>query len=766
MTLLAGVLTLFVVLPASANHPVGSSLQVIKEINSAPVNRAITLRAVLSAPAVTAVDIAFEFEGGPYEGTDAVGSNTADEICTIAAAASECTISVTATASGTGLVRAWVDHDKLEGSETGGVREADTGEGRLANGDPYMPIVNPGADCLHPDDQRDTRFDQCADGEVAPGNNENEPDTTDVVQVTWTDAPSRIECFDSNPLNGTDVEVNTLDQDETYTCRASDSSGRPVGGVAIDGEHLGGLNEPGDQDADAAGSPDYDWRATTPPDSVNDSDSGCETDSGTGECTITIEALGQSSATAFAQICFWLDTDRTDGPPEVNGDSDFDQASEGTSDGGDCDLEKAQSGEDTDATDVVALQWRDESPVGTFVDVNPEVANATVGVNTGITATVYSQFGDKFVGSTTVRAERFEGSPSDTDGNSTSVPDGLCTTSNSDSCTIAFASSAAGSARICSYIGTAPTLAGDNNNGTCAGEDVTDGLLNPQDVTRILWTASAATTTTTTPGGGGGGNEAQGYSLVGEDGSLYAFGSAKNVGDMRGTKLNAPVIGVAYTPGGNGYWLVAKDGGIFTFGDAAFFGSMGDQKLNSPVLGMAATPTGKGYWLFAGDGGIFTFGDAAFFGSMGDQKLNQPVINMEPLASGNGYWLVAADGGIFSFGKADFYGSMGDQKINQPVFDMTSTDTDKGYWLIARDGGVFSFGDAAEKFYGNPVNETNPKPTRIIGMDSTPASFGYWIADASGKVWNYGNAQALGDRFGLSNPAPMIGFASVPGTKP
>ena len=273
----------------------------------------------------------------------------------------------------------------------------------------------------------------------------------------------------------------------------------------------------------------------------------------------------------------------------------------------------------------------------------------------------------------------------------------------------------------------------------------------------------AATTTTTAPNNGG--SSTQGYSLVGEDGSLYAFGTAKNVGDMKGKALNAPIIGVAYTPGGNGYWLVAKDGGIFTFGDAEFFGSMGGSPINSPVIGMAATPTGRGYWLFAGDGGIFTFGDAKFFGSMGDQKLNAPVINMEPLESGNGYWLVAADGGIFTFGLAEFFGSMGDKKINQPVFDMTSTDTDGGYWLVARDGGIFSFGDAEPKFYGSAVNEF-PRPTKVIGMDSTPGSLGYWIADASGKVYEYGNAEDLGDRYFSNNPAPMISFASVPGLKP
>lgn len=50
-------------------------------------------------------------------------------------------------------------------------------------------------------------------------------------------------------------------------------------------------------------------------------------------------------------------------------------------------------------------------------------------------------------------------------------------------------------------------------------------------------------------------------------------------------------------------------------------------------------------------------------------------------------------------------------------------------------------------------------------MDSTPGSLGYWIADASGKVYPYGNAQPLGDRYQANNPAPMIGFASVPGLK-
>jgi hypothetical protein len=64
-----------------------------------------------------------------------------------------------------------------------------------------------------------------------------------------------------------------------------------------------------------------------------------------------------------------------------------------------------------------------------------------------------------------------------------------------------------------------------------------------------------------------------------------------------GKVLNAPVIGMASTPGGHGYWLVAADGGVFSFGSARFYGSMGGKPLNARVVGMATpcqTPSGIG----------------------------------------------------------------------------------------------------------------------------------------------------------------------------
>ena len=66
----------------------------------------------------------------------------------------------------------------------------------------------------------------------------------------------------------------------------------------------------------------------------------------------------------------------------------------------------------------------------------------------------------------------------------------------------------------------------------------------------------------------------------------------------------------------HGYWLVGADGGIFTFGTAKFHGSTGNLVLNRPVVGITASPDHGGYRLVASDGGLFAFGDSRYYGSI------------------------------------------------------------------------------------------------------------------------------------------------------
>ena len=243
-----------------------------------------------------------------------------------------------------------------------------------------------------------------------------------------------------------------------------------------------------------------------------------------------------------------------------------------------------------------------------------------------------------------------------------------------------------------------------------------------------------------------------GYWEAGADGSVYPFGSAQSYGDLSGTALNAPIVGMSVTADDYGYWLVASDGGIFTFGDASFLGSTGGIHLNQPIVGMAATPDGGGYWLVASDGGIFAFGDAPFYGSTGSLHLNKPIVGMAATPDGGGYWLVASDGGIFAFGDAPFYGSTGSLHLNKPIVGMSATYDQGGYWLVASDGGIFSFGDAP--FFGSTGAIRLNQP--ITGMSSTDDNGGYWLVASDGGIFSFGNASFHGSQGGHPIPAPIV----------
>ncbi|MDQ3757744.1 MAG: PQQ-dependent sugar dehydrogenase [Actinomycetota bacterium] len=224
-----------------------------------------------------------------------------------------------------------------------------------------------------------------------------------------------------------------------------------------------------------------------------------------------------------------------------------------------------------------------------------------------------------------------------------------------------------------------------------------------------------------------------GYWLVASDGGIFGFGAAGFHGSTGGTRLNAPVVGMAARPDGAGYWLVASDGGVFGFGSARFHGSMGGTRLNAPIVGMAGTPSGNGYWLVASDGGVFGFGDATFHGSTGAIRLNAPIVGMAAHPSGGGYWLGASDGGVFAFGRAGFHGSMGGTRLNQPIVGIAPGPAGGGYWLVASDGGVFGFGDAV--FHGSTGNIRLNRP--MVGMAATPTGGGYWLVASDGGVFAF-----------------------------
>jgi hypothetical protein len=86
-----------------------------------------------------------------------------------------------------------------------------------------------------------------------------------------------------------------------------------------------------------------------------------------------------------------------------------------------------------------------------------------------------------------------------------------------------------------------------------------------------------------TPDGGG-------YWLAGSDGGVFNYGDAGFYGSVPGQGIvgQPPVVGISRTPSGAGYWLVGSNGAVYTYGDAAFLGSPDGTRLNAPVSGIAS----------------------------------------------------------------------------------------------------------------------------------------------------------------------------------
>ncbi len=345
-----------------------------------------------------------------------------------------------------------------------------------------------------------------------------------------------------------------------------------------------------------------------------------------------------------------------------------------------------------------------------------------------------------------------------TEGNAT-----LCTvtlTSGSGSCSATTAS-------LGNDVITA-TYSGDQTFESSSGTaSVSVTIANPPPTsTTTTTTTSPPTTSTTNPSPVASPSPApqHGYWLVGGDGGIFTFGSARFHGSTGSIRLSRPVVGITPTRDDGGYWLVASDGGIFAFGDAGFYGSIPGlgylpagtpgnvKRLNAPVVGMVPSADGGGYFMVASDGGVFAFGDARFEGSCpAIGGCSGAAVAVMPDATGDGYWLVTATGHVYTFGDAAAYGSPGDQGT---VTSAVRTADGRGYWILFSNGRVVPFGDAAGygSLPGGAAGGFNP----ATSIFSTSDGDGYWVATANGAVYPFGDAPDDGSMAGTRLNAPVI----------
>jgi hypothetical protein len=108
-------------------------------------------------------------------------------------------------------------------------------------------------------------------------------------------------------------------------------------------------------------------------------------------------------------------------------------------------------------------------------------------------------------------------------------------------------------------------------------------------------------------------------------------------------------VAITAVPGGAGYWLVTAEGTVYAFGSARNYGSVEDAV--GRVVGIAASPSGKGYWVVTARGRVYAFGAARYYG--GERLAPRlAVAGITAARGGKGYWLAGADGAVYGFGSA------------------------------------------------------------------------------------------------------------------
>jgi hypothetical protein len=115
-----------------------------------------------------------------------------------------------------------------------------------------------------------------------------------------------------------------------------------------------------------------------------------------------------------------------------------------------------------------------------------------------------------------------------------------------------------------------------------------------------------------------------GLYLLGGDGGIFTYGDARFAGSTGGRQVSAPVKSIAADPDGSGYWLAGTDGAVYPF-NAESYGQLVGTRLNRPIVGIVSLAQG-GYMLIGADGGVFTYGSQPFAGSLGGRNLPAPIV--------------------------------------------------------------------------------------------------------------------------------------------
>ncbi|HWC14881.1 MAG TPA: Ig-like domain-containing protein [Actinomycetota bacterium] len=389
LTMIVGTFAI-VALPAQANHPPDSCLDLEPETDTNPTGTTHTVTATLRTTGGTAVAPAcpdvnpnqntasntkaatspvvvnFEITGpndpGPPNnpGNDGDTPGTPDRTCTIPTGQTSCGMpEYRGLRNGTDTIRGWIQDHPMDA-----------------------------------DEPRD------ASSEQRPSPLGDEPDTTDVVTKTWqsSTADARATRLDCEP----ETDTNPTGDPHTVTCTATNQYGGFAQGTNVDAEATG-ANDP--DNGDTPNNPDF----------------TCETDAN-GQCRFTHGQGGTPAGTGTTRqegttsYRAWIDSDGNHAAnPKTHGTFEGDPA-------------EARADEDNDNTDVVEKTW-----VAAPLNCTPETDVNPSGTTHTITCSAQNTDGTPRQGA---HIDMEASGANDPDGgNSPASPDWYCTTDANGQCT-------------------------------------------------------------------------------------------------------------------------------------------------------------------------------------------------------------------------------------------------------------------------------------------------------------------------------------------
>ena len=234
--------------------------------------------------------------------------------------------------------------------------------------------------------------------------------------------------------------------------------------------------------------------------------------------------------------------------------------------------------------------------------------------------------------------------------------------------------------------------------------------------------------------------------------SCSSRGACEAVGNYADASANGFGLVQSFVPP-EGYWSVASDGGIFNYGDRAVLRLDRRPAFNAPMVGMAATPGGgaTGGGLRRRDLQLRQRRLPRLDGRAAPQRPRSSAWRPPQTAGATGWWPPTGASSTTATPASTARRVASTSTSPSWAWRPPPTAAATGWWPPTA-GSSTTATPASSARRGHPLN----KP--IVGMAATPDGWGYWLVASDGGIFNYGDAGFFGSTGAFTSTSPSLAW--------